>query len=612
VKAIFESLLIATLVSAAFWPSLAGEFVWDDVAYLLQPRQARELSVDSLLWAFSMDAAIAGHYQPLTWLSWMVDFQLADGAHARQFHLTNVLLHAMHTVVLLALFRALLGPLAQGRGRSIVLLGVLLYALHPLRVESVAWITERRDVLCGVFFSGALLAYVRATDVGNSSRLRGLAFALFVISLLCKAWAITFPAVLFAVDFLLNKGGEGTRRLDLASFMKWSLERWHYIACSIGFAVIGLFAAVQSGAVVPVETLPLAYRALQASEAWWSYLLMTLWPMGLSPYYGWQTPGAVSIRAVVAILACVLVGLAAVRCVSRGPALSATILVYSAVVFPVLGFVQSGPQALADRYTYLAMVPWHILLTGVVAGVSAKSLWAYRLAVGAGIVLIVLLSVLSRQQSLVWRDSLTLWSRAVEVSPADLVARHTRAMHAASAGDFALALSDLEFARETAPHSPAPQLGIARVKLMQGQPQQALASLDSLSETDSASTDAVSVRSQALLLLGQDELALVELKRGLGTSPQDAGLWWAIGTLHSDRKEAPEALEALSMAAALSPRNADIFLQRAALFAQLGRLAEAKGDIRQALHVSPADWSGQDDALRWLEQLSAVLPESSP
>jgi tetratricopeptide (TPR) repeat protein len=185
-------------------------------------------------------------------------------------------------------------------------------------------------------------------------------------------------------------------------------------------------------------------------------------------------------------------------------------------------------------------------------------------------------------------------------------------MHAASAGDFALALSDLEFARETAPHSPAPQLGIARVKLMQGQPQQALASLDSLSETDSASTDAVSVRSQALLLLGQDELALVELKRGLGTSPQDAGLWWAIGTLHSDRKEAPEALEALSMAAALSPRNADIFLQRAALFAQLGRLAEAKGDIRQALHVSPADWSGQDDALRWLEQLSAVLPESSP
>jgi len=605
-KAVEWAIIIGT-VFIAFWPSVAGDFIWDDVEYLLAPREARELSLASIMWAFSTHSMLAGHYHPLTWLSWMVDFQLAGGPDPRQFHLTNIALHAAHCIVLLSLFRALLALRGIQDAAWISLLGVLVYAVHPLRVESVAWITERRDVLSGIFFAASLLAYLRAKNPEHSRVYSNLAFALFVVSLLCKAWAITLPVLLFIIDFIVTPKNHVSDKP-----MAWLRSRIHYFAISAVFVLIGVFAAFQIGALVPVTELSLAKRILQASFAWWGYLGMTVWPTGLAPYYSWMGVDFHSWPFVLAAAGVAIVMLIGTLNFPRHRAIAASILAYSFLLAPVLGFAQSGPQSMADRYTYLAILPFHALLTGGVIVWIGRSGFRQRIAACGGLLLVGLLCLQTFRQSAIWLSNETMWARVVETNPLDPVARQTRAMHAASRGNFDLALEDLQVAQTLTPSSSAPGINVAMVLQSMGQTQEALEKLDRMRTAAPADRDIREARVSALRALGKHDDALAELESLVADDPADARSWFSLGSLHHQLLQLDKAMDSLNRAAKLDPGNANTLLERGSLHARLGNLQAAQQDIQQALDVSAANWHGENTARTWLQQIrQAQVPAAN-
>ena len=366
-----------------------------------------------------------GHWIPVTWLTLGLDHVLW-GMDPRGYHLTSLVFHAATAVAFYALAcRLLERALPRETPRLDITLGAaasaLLFAVHPLRVESVAWATERRDVVSGLFYVLALLCYLKAFDrapaarprrpVNWSARLRlrlpplwyGLTLACFAAAVLSKSIAVTLPVTLLVLDVypLRRLGGPAGWRAP----RPW-LEKLPFFALSAAVAAVAFLAMLPLGNALSVADMGLGLRVFLSVYGLAFYLFKTVLPLDLSPLY----PVFVTITwwhfAVVAGTA-----LVAVLMRRRWPAFTAVWLVYAITLAPVLGFFHNGPQAVADRYSYLACLGWALLL-----GAAAAHTWA-----GARVVrtvlcaAIVALAVLTWQQASVWRSEVTLWSHAASL-----------------------------------------------------------------------------------------------------------------------------------------------------------------------------------------------------
>lgn len=431
-RRLLAPLVVFVAAFVAFWPALDGEFVsWDDnLNFGEQNPHYKGLGAENLEWMFT--ESHVGHWHPLTWVSLAIDYQLF-GEDPGAFHRTSMLLHAGSAVLVYLLILRLLRLTALGRStRSTLALslpaaaGALLFALHPLRVESVAWATERRDVLSGFFLLLSVLAWLRMQDEGRPRRAWYLAsLALFALSLLSKAWGVTLGAVLLLLDAWplgrMRPGEDGRRPVG-----RLILEKVPYLA--LGVACAGAAALAQEAgaqgqtAVVGLAEHGILQRAVQAAFGLAFYLYKTLVPVGLSPLYELERdfdvtrPGyLVSVAVVLSITALVLV----LR--RRWPALAVAWFAYAIIVSPVLGVLQSGAQLAADRYTYLSCIPFAVLAAGGLAALASRRRTRAAVLSLAG-VLILALGVLSWKQTRIWRDSLSLWTHAAEVEPDSYIA----------------------------------------------------------------------------------------------------------------------------------------------------------------------------------------------
>jgi protein O-mannosyl-transferase len=408
---------VAVITAAAFLPSLQNDFVlWDDDMNFLENPDYRGLSWAHLRWAWT--TTLGGHWHPLTWLSLAFDWTVW-GMDARGYHLTSLALHVGNALWCFALARTLLARAVPGAAPRRVAFGAaaaaLLFAVHPLRVESVAWASERRDVLSAFFWLPALLAYVRMTDAGGRARLgwAGLSLACLALSLLSKAWGMTFPAVLLVLDAypLRRVGREPVLRL-LAEKLPW-----------IGLALLGAVTAFE--AQHPVEAMRtlahhgVAARTAQAAYGLCFYVVKSIVPRGLHPAYLLELQlDPTRPVYVAAVLAVALVTAALVALRRRAPWALAAWIAYAAIVSPVLGIAQTGPQIAADRYTYLATIPLALVVPGVGLATRAPG----RLLATAGVVVVALLGLLTARQTRVWHDSATLWAHVLRIDPGNYVA----------------------------------------------------------------------------------------------------------------------------------------------------------------------------------------------
>lgn len=427
---------------AAFVPALGQGFVsWDDDRNFALNERWRGLTDENREWMFG--ESHIGHWQPLTWVSLALDWELAGGdvppgtqdldalaPVARQIHRTSLLIHGLSAVLVFALIRSLLratdlGARAPPERLAVVSgAGALLFAIHPLRVESVAWATERRDVLAGVFLFAALLAWLRAARRESVDRgAYWLCFVLFALSLLAKAWAITLPAVLLVLDIWPLRrwtrvgGGRGSGALVV--------EKVPFALLSVGVAAIALRAqaagADGASAVMGLEDHSIAQRLAQAAYGAVFYVRKTLWPTDLGPLYELEVEfDPTRARYVASAVAFVVISLVALVVRTRWPAVPTAWLTFLIVVSPVLGLVQSGAQIAADRYTYLACVPFAALAAGALLRAGGSRL--ERPLLGLAAVVLVALGAATWRQTRVWRGSQALWEHVARVEPGSYIA----------------------------------------------------------------------------------------------------------------------------------------------------------------------------------------------
>ncbi len=409
--------LLFLIVSGVFMPAVRHGFItYDDPVYVTENAHvAGGLKWENVRWAFH--STEASNWHPLTWLSHMADCQVF-GLQPWGHHLTNVLLHAINTVLLFAVLLRMTGTL----WRSLVV--AALFGLHPLHVESVAWISERKDVLSATFWMLVLWAYARRAELARgrlpgTAGLYGLALLFFALGLMCKPMLVTLPCVLLLLDFWpLGRWGASS------SSGRWLLlvEKIPFIALSVAASAVTLYAQGSGGAEGTVEDFPWTMRVANALETYCRYLGKCFSPTKLAVFYPFpaeQPPLSAILMSGAVLVSITVLSVALVR---HRPYLLVGWLWFVGTLIPVIGLVQVGGQSMADRYTYLPLIGIFIMVAWGAGDPEVQ--WKNRrltLAVAAGAALVAL-SALTSVQLGYWKDGATLFRHAAAVTKNNWVA----------------------------------------------------------------------------------------------------------------------------------------------------------------------------------------------
>ena len=569
-------LLVAAVTALAFLPVLRGGFLnWDDDYNFVANPNYRGLSPSHLRWMFTTFAL--GHYHPLAWVTLGFDY-VVWGMNPFGYHLTSLLIHAANAAILFLVLELFLRLLGRPLPRWPAFAGALFYALHPLRVESVAWITERRDVLCGFFALLCVFAYLRRAEDERAgkpaSRWLVLSVAAFAASLLSKALSITLPAVLLILDvYPLGRFAPGSRRRVL-------LEKLPYMVLSCADAAI-MFSAMRSiDAVHAAASYNPMQRAAQVAYGLAFYVVKTIWPSGLAPLYRIEPhldpAGALNLASMAAVA-----GLSAFLLVRRRrlPGALAAWVSTGILVFPVLGVAVTGMQIAADRYTYLAALPASVLIAG--------GLGASRAAVPVSIAALSLLAGLTVRQAGVWRDSVTLWTREVEIDPLCALGYGNRGQAHLARGEWAAAIADYDAQAALEPPKDAKfwhNRGVCHAMLEK--PREAEADYARALEADADYIDTYVARAQLRAKLGDAPGAGADFDEALRRNPRSFDAWRQRG-LWRLRRDSRGAAADLTRALELRPDHAETWADRGLARALLGDAAGAMSDLDAALRLQP-------------------------
>ncbi len=410
-------MLVALVTALAFLPSLGGGFVYDDDIYVTGNSDvSRGMTPEGVAW--SLTAGHAANWHPLTWWSHMLDVSLF-GMNPAGHHAGNVLLHALAALLLFVLIESICGDAAVASAAAI------LFALHPLRVESASWIAERKDLLCAVFLLLAAVAHVRRLRKPTTANLAGL-YAAAVAAMASKPMGVVLPVMLLLLDFWpLGRFGAGPAAARWpAGLTRSAAGKWLLWLMAMGTGGAAVWAQAGSGAVGGLARYPVPVRLANAARSYVAYLGDTLWPAGLSPLYphpgdaalGW---GALAAGAGLLAVTWLLLGRA-----GRHPAPAFGWLWFLVLLLPVIGLVQVGPQGRADRYTYLPSIGLFIALAWEARRLAyARPQIRRLLLVGFAGATVVLAALTIRQQA-VWHDNLSLFGRAAAVTRGNWMAHN--------------------------------------------------------------------------------------------------------------------------------------------------------------------------------------------
>ena len=519
----------------------AGFVQLDDPVYVSEnPRLSEGLTPSAIGWAFT--TFTNANWHPLTWISHLIDVQLF-GLNGGAHHVVNVLLHAINAGLLFVLLWSMTGE----AGRSAFV--AALFAIHPLHVESVAWISERKDVLSTLFWlltMAAYLRYVRRPSVGPFA----LVVATFALGLMAKPMLVTLPVVLLLLDVWPLK------RLAATPMRTVALEKLPLLALSAASAVITVIAQSRGGAVMPLDVIPFGTRLANAVVAYATYLWKAIWPVDLAMFYPYNTSlGATPVAMAAAIL--VAITALAWRHRRQDPAPLIGWLWYLGTLVPVIGLVQVGRQAMADRYTYVPFIGLFIAIAW--AGPRLRRSTASRLVTaGAAGAIVVACIAVTRAQVQHWQNNTTFWTRAIAVT-LDVDPGHAeRAV--------------------TALTEKTGKVSAAIAALFRVPPSEARRDLGAILLQAKQYADA-----EALLI------------RAVAERPDDALVHETLGRLRVVQGRSADAIDPLKRALAIDPARQQTQANLGRLLGQLGRLNEAKPYLAAAVAQDPSDAAARND-----------------
>jgi tetratricopeptide (TPR) repeat protein len=577
---------LAAITWIVFGQTRNFQFInFDDNEYVFKNAQvARGLTMEGIVWAFTH--VYAANWHPLTWLSHMLDAQLY-GLNPGGHHLSNVFLHGATAILLFLVLR----NMTEALWRSALVAAV--FAIHPLRVESVAWVAERKDVLSGLFFVLTIGAYVRYTRQ-PSGRRYAMVMLLFALGLMSKPMLVTLPVVLLALDYWpLNRlvpSGDGTR--NAPGPRKLVLEKLPLLALAAASSLATLFA--QKAALQPLATVSLMVRIGNALISCVVYLYQAFWPSCLAALYPFAIdevrPGKVALALV--LLAGISIALFYFR---RHRYLVTGWLWYLIMLGPVIGILQVGSQAHADRYTYLPHIGVYLLLTWAAADFIGR--WRQlRLVLGALAISMVLgLTFVARTQASYWQNSETLWRRALACTSRNSGAEQNLGQAIHEKGNVSEAMVHFQNALRIDP-SQAPvhsALGVALLEM--GRADQSLISLKRALEIDPNDADAHYNFGNTLLQLGRAREAVAQYTRALEINRDDIeaqnNLAWVLATCPDAAvRNGLQAVAIAERADSLTMGKSPIISGTlAAAYAEAGRFADAVKAAERAFQLASAE-----------------------
>jgi len=536
--------LVVAAVFAAFFPALSAGFLyWDDDRNFLLHEAWRGLSPKHLEWMAT--TFHNGHYQPLSWLTLAVDHALW-GMDARGYHFTNVLLHSIGSVAFYFLARTLL-PLCAPRLEGTKLgwaatCAALLFAVHPLRVESVAWVTERRDVLSGIFFTLSILYYLRWAGGGGRLALAA-ALACMLLSLLSKAWGIVLPAVFLLLDLW-------PLRRPLRAAL---LEKIPFVLLALPFAYLAWAAQEsQAQAMRSLGEHGFVERLAQAAYASIFYPAKTFVPVRLTPIY--ELPAVLdplAPRFLGAAAAALLVSAGLFLRRRQVPALWTAWACFLVVVAPVSGIAQSGPQLVAERYTYLACMPFALLAAG----------WLFARLPGAALVATIavtaILAALTCRQTAFWKDTETLFQHALAVDPRSYTAHDIVAGMLLARGRTDEAEAHCRAAIALAPEEPIPRTNLGLILVGRGRLDEAVEEFRGVLRARPDFPRGRVNLAVALFRAGRLAEAEIELKEAARRTSEDPAVLVTLGGVLLAQDRPAEAIPQFEAALRIQPGSPD-------------------------------------------------------
>lgn len=604
---------LSLLVTLTFSCALRNGFVFDDEGYVLGNQHVETgLTAANLHWAFQ--AFHAGNWHPLTWISHQMDAQLW-GLSPAGHHLTSILLHAANTVLLLVLLRRLTG----WERRSLV--AAALFGLHPLRVESVAWVAERKDVLSLFFFLLTCCAW-RWHLARPSQRRYGLTLLLFAFALMAKSVVVTLPLLLLLLDWwpLGRWNGRHRRGWSLVGSAGLFAEKAPFLALSVAAGILAIFAQRSEGALVGLQRYPLETRFANAGVSCVSYLSKTIWPFGLSAFY--PHPSGLSVGlwlgSIVSLAVLTVLALTQAR---RRPWLATGWLWYLIALVPVIGIVQVGAQAMADRYTYLPSIG---LVVAAVWAAAETKVRGRGLGWLSGTVVAGLLSIYCSTtwiQCGYWRNDFTLFSHASALDPGNWLAHnnvgrqlllqkrwpdaeerfresikhnpnyatafYNLGVAAREQGRAVEAEASFREAVRLKPIFLQARMDLGKLLRSLGRPTEAQREFEEAIRLAPGNPDAHLDLGVALYFQGKPDLALLSFEKAYRINPDVPEVLSNIGRSLSDQGRNQEALPFLQRALEVKPGFAVAHYNLGTVFERLGRFHEAEEEYRRALALTP-------------------------
>ncbi len=542
----------------------------DDLVYVTKnPHVLSGLSLENIRWAFS--SFEQSNWHPLTWISLMLDAALGGG-EPWAFHATNVALHAANGMLLFHLLFGGTGAL----GRSALV--AALFAVHPAHVESVAWITERKDVLSTLFWLLAIAAHLRYAR-RPSPRAYALVAVFFVLGLLSKPMVVTLPLTLLLIDVW------PLGRFDLRSpgtLRGWSplTEKLPLLALSLASSLVTL--AAQRSVTAPFSTLPLTARLARAVASYATYVAKTVWPSGLSIHYVFEAP--LSPWRVLAGLIVVGGGTGlAVLALARRPYVATGWLWFLVTLLPVIGLVRVGEQDIADRYTYVPLIGLFV----IAAWLGAELIRARTTQLGLAFVTIVALSGRAYDQTNSWRSAFDLFRHALAVNPQNSLARLGVAEELAAAGRDQEAIEQYRIALHARPWAILGHRHLAECLERTGSLEEAAAEFGKALELSADDTESALGLAVVSIEQGHADAALPVLERAAVAEPGDARIQTTLG-LALTRLDRPSAAEAaFARALSLDPKSVLAHQGIAVVLANTGRTDPAIEHLRRAIELQP-------------------------
>jgi tetratricopeptide (TPR) repeat protein len=541
------------------------------------------------------------YWHPLTWLSHMLDVQ-AFGLRAGGHHATSLLLHLASTAALFGLLRRTTGALWRSAFVA------ALFAVHPLHVESVAWIAERKDVLSTLFFMLTLWAYAGYVEKRTPARYLG-ALLCYAAGLMAKPMLVTLPVVLILVDIwplrriVISPGRRapvtGALASHRAAFLSLLAEKVPFFALAVVVSVATFLVQYRVGAVGTLAQLSIDYRLANALLAYVRYLAKMVWPAGLAVFYPyppalppwWQLAGAAVVLAAVTA--------AAVRAASSRPYVLVGWLWYVVGLVPVIGLFQAGDQLIADRFTYVPLVGLFLIVAWGAADLLAGRPRLRSAVVVAAMLVIGGCSAVAHTQVQYWRNSETLWRRALAVTTLNHRAHAALGGVLADQGNIDEAIAEYREALRIVPTQAEWRSNLGLLYTKQGKVMEAMGQYALATRARPGYADAHNNLGAMLARAGRRKEAIVEYSEALRLKPSFALAHDNLALALADEGRLDEALRECLEALRLNPSNADWHYQAASLFDRLGRRNDARAYLEKTLTLNP----GHEAARRALEEM---------